>query len=80
MHGAAGIDDQLATQICLLIETLGVQLLGPGKELPIDMPGALAGIVSPVLREFHGESVKRTFMKSYQKAFNHLSGLEFELT
>jgi len=76
VHGTAYVQNDLAAQVSLFIKSLDVQFVRSRVELPINMSGALAGVIGPMLSKFNGEPVERALVHTYKKAFHHLFGFE----
>jgi hypothetical protein len=80
VHRGRIVDDQLTTQVGLFFVAFDEELFGTAEEFPIDVPGRFAGIVEPVLGEFHGETMKRTFVQPGDESLHYLLGKQFEVT
>ncbi len=52
-HAGALVDDQLATEVGLLLVALHEELLGASVEFPVDMTNRLARVVETMLRKLH---------------------------
>ena len=46
--------------------------------MPVDVLGALAGVVLAVVGELDGKTVERTFMPAGDKTFHHLTGIKVQ--
>lgn len=79
-HGGGGIDNELAAQVGLLFELFDIEAVGAPIEAVVDVTGAFAGVVLPIVGELDGEAVKRTFMSASDEAFDDLTGEEVEGT
>jgi len=56
-HRPAGVDDQVAAEVRLVLEPLDVVAVRAGEQLPVDVPGVVAGGVFAILAELDGEAV-----------------------
>ena len=78
VHRAGGVDHNLTAQVGLLLVGLDIEAVGPGVQLPVDVPHALAGVVQPVLGKLYTEPVVGTAVQARDKAFHRLLGEEFK--
>ena len=72
------IDKEHATQIGFLLKTFDEELVGTGKELPVDVAGEFAGVVKPMFGELDRKPVKGTLVETGDEAFDNLLGEEIE--
>ena len=79
VHRSRIVDDDVAAQVGLFFIALDKELLGLGKELPVDMTRAFALVVEPVLGKLHRKPVKRTLVQARDKPFNHLFGQDLQV-
>jgi len=79
VHGRRVVDDQMATQVGLLLVLLDEKLVGAGVEFPVDVADRLAGVVRPVLGEFHGKTVHGALVDTRDKTFHDLFGHELHV-
>ena len=68
VHRAAHIEDDRRAQVGLLLELLEEPAVGARGDLPIEKAEVIAGLVGPVLREFHGESFLRRAMQPLEES------------
>ena len=61
-HARALVDDQLATQVGLLLVTLHEELLRATIEFPVDMSDGLACVIQAMLGELNRKTVKGTLV------------------
>ena len=70
-HALAGVQDEIADKIGLLLVLLQVILVGFSEDLPINLAQIIAGHVFAVLCELDRESVIRAFVDSRHVAFDN---------
>jgi hypothetical protein len=69
----------MASEIGLILISLGVEAVCSGKKLPVQMFGALSGVVDFVLGKFSGKPMERTFVNATDKTLNNLIGQKFKV-
>ena len=72
-HARTLVDDQLATQVGLLLVAFHKQFFGTAIEFPVDMTDGFAGIIEPMLGKLHRKAMERTFVQSRDETFDNLS-------
>ena len=58
-HAGTHIQHQVADQVGLILVLLDIELVGAGKQLPVEVTGIVPGGVIAVLGEFHREATQR---------------------
>ena len=61
-HARALVDDQLATQVGLLLVAFHEKLLGTAIEFPVDMADRLACVIQAMFGELNRKTVKGTLV------------------
>ena len=77
-HGRAGVTDEVAAGVGLLLEALHAQAVGAREEAPVDAPRVVAGLVVPVLAELHAQAVEGAAVDAAQETLHHVAGLELQ--
>jgi hypothetical protein len=72
-HGAAMVDDELAAEVGLLLELLDVKAVGAAVETPVDVAGALSGVVLAIVGEFSRKAVEGAPVATGDEAFHDLT-------
>ena len=78
VHRARGVDHDLTAQVGLLLVGLDIEAVGPGVQLPVHVPHALARVVKPVLGKLYTEAVIGTAVQACDEALHRLFGEEFK--
>jgi len=69
----------MAPEVGLVLITLGIESIGLGVELPIDMFGALSRIVDFVFCKLCGKAVEGTLVDATDKALHDLLGQKLQV-
>lgn len=72
-HGSAGVNEYLAPEVGFLFKLFDEELVGTGKEPPVDVARAFAIVVLPVVGEFGGETVEGATMAAGNKTLDDLT-------
>ena len=72
------VDDELATEVGLLLELFDVETVGAAEKAPVDVAGAFTGVVLAVVGEFDGEAVERAPVAASNKSLDYLACKEVE--
>lgn len=78
IHRRRLVYQNLAAEVCFLLEPLDKQLVGACIELPVDIARRFAGIVEPMLGKLDRKTVKGALVEPRNKSLYHLLGKEIQ--
>ena len=79
VHAGAHVEQQVGAQVGFFLVALHEELVGAGKYLPVDVAGALAGVVEAVLRKLDRKAVVGRLVQARDKAIDQLAGQQLEV-
>jgi hypothetical protein len=78
-HRAAVINQEMASEIGLVLEFLDVIAIGSGVEPPIQISGVVAWCILAIFGKFDGKTVIRAAVESIPESFHHYLGPQLEV-
>jgi len=78
IHRRRTVNHNLAAKVGFFLVPFYVQTVGSSEELPVDIFNRLALIVKAMFGKLNRKTMKRAFVKSGNKPFNHLTGKQFK--
>ena len=72
-HAATFVNDQLTTQVGLLLIAFHKEFLSTAIEFPVDMADRFTRIIEAMFGKLYGKSMERAFVKTRDESFHNLS-------